>query len=312
MDENIADTNRKVQNDRLNKLNQSLNEVITANSRAVELLIDIISSNPKRMLMGKENIVIRGDLATYCVPIEPILNRLKSPFSNSETGFDTVEVHPKDHFVRQEARACIQVDAEEHIPSGDVIASYLLGLSNDMATWTKPNMRPLRDALLQTYGLTTSPISKPLIEYVLQQHNAIMDVESGYLVMPGTNGFTWRIGFANPLVYGYTLEMKKPRQLNWQLISEDTRTLPSSYRFDNILDTVELIAEFPHSLIENKWNAFPLVRRIVAQQYKPLAKQIYEENCDEDNNSYGSMEHSETLLEMCIKLDQKIAKLVSA
>ena len=168
MAEYIADINRKVQNDRLSELNKSLNEVIAANSRAVELLVDIISSNPKRMLLGKENIVIRGDLATYCVPIEPILNRLKSPFSNSETGFDTVEVHPKDHFVRQEARACIQVDAEEHIPSGDVIASYLLGLSNDMATWTKPNMRPLRDALLQTYGLTTSPISKPLIESATQ------------------------------------------------------------------------------------------------------------------------------------------------
>ena len=312
MDENIADTNRKVQSDRLNELNQSLNQVIAANTRAVELLIDIISSNPQRMLMGKENIIIRGDLATYCVPIEPILKRLKSPFSNSETGFDTVEVHPKDHFVRQEARACIQVDAEEHIPSGDVIASYLLGLSNDMATWTKPNMRPLRDALLQTYGLTISPISKPLVEYVLQHHNAIMDVESGYLVMPGTNGFTWRIGFANPLVYGFTIEMKKPRQMNWQMISEDTRTLPSSYRFDNLLDSVELITEFPHSLIENKWAAFPLMRRIVAQQYKPLAKKIYEENCDEGNNTYGGMEHSETLLEMCIMLDQKIAKFASA
>ena len=312
MDGSIADTNRKVQNERLGKLNQSLNEVIAANTRAVELLIDIIASNPRRMLMGKENIVIRGDLATYCIPIEPILNRLKSPFSNSETGFDTVEVHPKDHFVGQEARACIQVDAEEHIPSGDVIASYLLGLSNDMVTWTKPNMRPLRDALLQTYGLTTSPISKPLIQYVMQQHSAAMDVESGYLIMPGSNGFTWRIGFANPLVYGFTLEMKKPRQMNWQLISEDTRTLPSSYRFDNILDSVELIAEFPHSLIENKWDAFPLLRRIVAQQYKPLAKQIYEENCDEDNNTYGGMEHSETLLKMCVKLDQKIAKLASA
>ncbi len=312
MDGNIADTNRKVQNDRLSELNQSLNKVIAANTRAVELLIDIISSNPERMLMGKENIVIRGDLATYCVPIEPILNRLKSPFSNSETGFDTVEVHPKDHFVRQEVRACIQVDAEEHIPSGDVIASYLLGLSNDMATWTKPNMRPLRDALLQTYGLTTSPLTKPLVKYLKQQHNAEMDVESGCLIMPGTNGFTWRIGFANPLVYGFTIEMKKPRQLNWQLISEDTRTLPSSYRFDNILDSVELIAEFPHSLIENKWEAFPLFRRIVAQQYKPLAKQIYEENCDEDNNTYGSMEHDLTLLEMCIILDQQIAKLASA
>ena len=312
MAEYIADINRKVQNDRLSELNKSLNEVIAANARAVELLVEIISSNPRRMLMGKENIIIRGDLATYCIPIEPILNRLKSPFSNSETGFDTVEVHPKDHFVRQEARACIQVDAEEHIPSGDVIASYLLGLSNDMVTWTKPNMRPLRDALLQTYGLTTSPLTKPLVQYLKQQHNAIMDVESGYLTLPGTNGFTWRIGFANPLVYGFTIEMKKPRQMNWQLISEDTRTLPSSYRFDNILDSVELITEFPHSLVENKWDAFPLMRRIVAQQYKPLAKQIYEENSDEDNNTYVSMEHNETLLEMCVKLDQQIAKLASA
>ena len=36
------------------------------------------------------------------------------------------------------------------------------------------------------------------------------------------------------------------------------------------------------------------------------------QNCDEENNTYGSMEHSETLLDMCVKLDQKIAKLACA
>ena len=77
MDENIADINRQMQNKRLNELKQSLDEIILANGKAIELLIQIISTNPKRMLMGKENIVIRGDLATYCVPIEPILNRMK-------------------------------------------------------------------------------------------------------------------------------------------------------------------------------------------------------------------------------------------
>ena len=142
MDDNTADTNRQMQNKRLNELKQSLDEIVLANGKAIELLIQIISTNPKRMLMGKENIVIRGDLATYCVPIEPILNRMKSPFSNSDTGFDTVEVHPKDHFVSNESRACIQVDASEEIPAGDIIASYLLGLSNVLATWTKPNMSP--------------------------------------------------------------------------------------------------------------------------------------------------------------------------
>ena len=309
MDGNIAGTNRKVQNDRLSELNQSLNEVIAANTRAVELLIDIISSNPRRMLMGEKNIVIRGDLATYCVPIEPILNRLKSPFSNSETGFDTVEVHPKDHFVRQEVRACIQVDAEEHIPSGDVIASYLLGLSNDMATWTKPSMRPLRDALVQTYGLTTSPLTKPLVQYLKQQHNATMDVESGYLEMPGTNGFTWRIGFGNPLVYGFSLEMKKPRQKNWQLISEDTRHLPSSYRFGNLLDAAELVADFPKSLLEDEWSSFSLVRRIVGQYYKPLATKVHNENLEEET-AYG--DHPESLHQTFLQLDRKIAKLASA
>jgi hypothetical protein len=312
MEENAADTNRQMQNKRLNELKHSFGEIIIANSRAFELLAQVISTNPRRMLMGKENIVIRGDLATYCVPIQPLLNRMKSPFSNGNTGFDAVEVHPKDHFISNEGRACIQVDAAEDIPSGDVIASYLLGLANDISTWSKPNMRPLRDALLQLYGLTTSPLTKPLGKYLQEKHGAKFDVEKEYLQLSGTNGFSWRIGFGNPLVYGVSLEMKKPRQKNWQLICEDTRTLPSSYRFDNILDAAELVEEFPQLLVENQWSAFPLIRRIVAQNYKPLAAQIYKENCDEEVNSYSDIEHSKSLHEMCLQLDQKIAELASA
>ena len=309
MDENIADINRQMQSKRLNELKQSLDEIISANGKAIELLIQIISTNPKRMLMGKENIVIRGDLATYCVPIEPILNRMKSPFSNSDSGFDTVEVHPKDHFVSNESRACIQVDASDEIPSGDVIASYLLGLSNDLATWTKPNMSPLRDALLQTYGLTLSPLTEPLVKYLQDSHGATMDIKRGHLDLSGTNGFIWRIGFGNPLVYGFSLEMKKPRQKNWQLISEDTRHLPSSYRFGNLLDAAALVADFPKSLLEDEWSSFSLVRRIVGQYYKPLATQIHTENLDGENRL---SDHPESLHQTFVQLDRKIAKLASA
>ena len=310
MDENIADINRKMQSKRLNELKQSLDEIISANGKAIELLMQIISTNPKRMLMGKENIVILGDLATYCVPIEPILNRMKSPFSNSDSGFDTVEVHPKDHFVSNESRACIQVDASDEIPSGDIIASYLLGLSNDLATWTKPNMSPLRDALLQTYGLTLSPLTEPLVKYLQDTHGATMDIKKGHLNLAGTNGFIWRIGFGNPLVYGFTLEMKKPRQKNWQLISEDTRRLPSNYRFGNLLDAAALVSEFPKSLLEDEWSSFPLVRRIVGQYYKPLATQIHAENLDEEDQ--GHLHHPESFHQTFVQLDRKIAKLASA
>jgi len=310
MDENIADINRKMQSKRLNELKQSLDEIISANGKAIELLMQIISTNPKRMLMGKENIVILGDLATYCVPIEPILNRMKSPFSNSDSGFDTVEVHPKDHFVSNESRACIQVDASDEIPSGDIIASYLLGLSNDLATWTKPNMSPLRDALLQTYGLTLSPLTEPLVKYLQDTHGATMDIKKGHLNLAGTNGFIWRIGFGNPLVYGFTLEMKKPRQKNWQLISEDTRRLPSNYRFGNLLDATALVSEFPKSLLEDEWSSFPLVRRIVGQYYKPLATQIHAENLDEEDQ--GHLHHPESFHQTFVQLDRKIAKLASA
>jgi hypothetical protein len=309
MDGEIADINRQMQSKRLNELKQSLDEIISANGKAIELLIQIISNNPKRMLMGKENIVIRGDLATYCVPIEPILNRMKSPFSNSDSGFDTVEVHPKDHFVSNESRACIQVDAADEIPSGDVIASYLLGLSNDLATWTKPNMSPLRDALLQTYGLTLSPLTEPLVKYLHDTHDATMDIKKGYLDLTGTNGFIWRIGFGNPLVYGFSLEMKKPRQKNWQLISEDTRHLPSSYRFGNLLDAAALVADFPKSLLEDEWSSFSLVRRIVGQYYKPLATQIHGENLEGENLL---LNHPESLQQTFLQLDRKIAKLASA
>ena len=309
MDDNTADTNRQMQNKRLNELKQSLDEIVLANGKAIELLIQIISTNPKRMLMGKENIVIRGDLATYCVPIEPILNRMKSPFSNGDTGFAQVEVHPKDHFVSNESRACIQVEASEEIPAGDIIASYLLGLSNDLATWTKPNMSPLRDALLQTYGLTLSPLTEPLVKYLQETHSATMDIKRGYLTLAGTNGFIWRIGFGNPLVYGFSLEMKKPRQKNWQLISEDTRHLPSRYRFGNFIDAAALISEFPKSLIEDEWSSFSLVRRIVGQYYKPLAAKIHKENTDGD---IYHLDHPDSLNQILSQLDKKIAKLASA
>ena len=44
MDENIADINRKMQSKRLNELKQSLDEIISANGKAIELLIQIIST----------------------------------------------------------------------------------------------------------------------------------------------------------------------------------------------------------------------------------------------------------------------------
>jgi hypothetical protein len=218
-------------------------------------------------------------------------------------------VHPKDHFVSNESRACIQVEASEEIPAGDIIASYLLGLSNDLVTWTKPNMSPLRDALLQTYGLTLSPLTEPLVKYLNETHSATMDIKRGYLNLAGTNGFIWRIGFGNPLVYGFSLEMKKPRQKNWQLISEDTRHLPSSYRFGNLIDAAALISEFPKSLIEDEWSSFSLVRRIVGQYYKPLAAKIHKENTDGD---IYHLDHPDSLNQILSQLDKKIAKLASA
>ena len=39
MDENIADINRQMQSKRLNELKQSLDEIILANGKAIELLI---------------------------------------------------------------------------------------------------------------------------------------------------------------------------------------------------------------------------------------------------------------------------------
>jgi hypothetical protein len=136
-----------------------------------------------------------------------------------------------------------------------------------------------------------------------------MDIKRGYLNLAGTNGFTWRIGFGNPLVYGFSLEMKKPRQKNWQLISEDTRHLPSSYRFGNLIDAAALVSEFPKSLIEDEWSSFSLVRRIVGQHYKPLAAQIHKENIAGDNHHF---DHPDSLNQILSQLDKKIAKLASA
>ena len=81
-----------------------------------------------------------------------------------------MEVHPKDHWIRNYKSACIQVKSDPQIPSIDTLTGLLLGLMNDKISFLDSRMSQLRTALIALYGLEKSPITEVLEEFFAKSH----------------------------------------------------------------------------------------------------------------------------------------------
>ena len=77
---------------------------------------------------------------------------------------------------------------------------------SDRDLFVDPNQRPFRAALLRTYGLIQSPISKLFSAFIDKQYGATIDYASGEISVKGTHGFTWHLGgINNPEVNSFSL-----------------------------------------------------------------------------------------------------------
>lgn len=209
-------------NHRANAFIQCFQSSLDSNSKALTLLKGVLEENPDKIRIGRNNILIFGDLGSYCIAIENLLLSFHNVYSqNSFAGFESVEIHPKDRWIRSCPTACIQVDSGRHIPSIDTLTGLVLGLMNDKLSFTTPDMRNLRAGLISLYGYDTSPISDVLENYLIQNYPSLEKLD-GEFVVSGTDGWKWFIGFSDPEITGYSIS-SSIKDGPKRLIVEDTR-----------------------------------------------------------------------------------------
>tara|TARA_B100000029_G_scaffold76374_1_gene68242 strand:- start:457 stop:1341 length:885 start_codon:yes stop_codon:yes gene_type:complete len=178
----------------------------------IEFLTGIIEDHPDRVYHGvKErpdsNLIIRGGLANYCIPLEPIFQAFTNPFSEDcNLGIPMVEVHPLGQWVRHPAYACIQPNGHSQIPGTDSIGILITALISDRELFANQSQGPFRNALVKTYGMIHSPISEVLAKSLKDLYGATIDFAIGEISIKGTHGFTWHLGGAHdPSVTSYSL-----------------------------------------------------------------------------------------------------------
>ena len=79
---------------------------------------------------------------------------------------------------------------------------------------------PLRHALFNLYGVSASPSSAALKEFLDSTMDATYIPGENVVEIKGTNGWKWRMSDGNPLVSGFTIWFKKPRQRAWKKVTK--------------------------------------------------------------------------------------------
>jgi hypothetical protein len=188
-------------------------ETQRVNLVGIEFLKGIIEDYPDRVYHGvnerpDSNLIVQGDLANYCIPLEPILQAFANPFSTQLNleGLPPVEVHPLGKWVRAHADACIQPNGHLDIPGTDTIGILIAGLVSDRDLFVDPSQGPFRSALMRTYGMIRSPASELFATFLDKQYGANIDYAAAEISVKGTHGFTWYLGGINdPEVRSYSL-----------------------------------------------------------------------------------------------------------
>ena len=268
--------------DRADAFIEMYQDSIRKNQKALELLQTILHEESEHIRIGRKMLIVRGELASYCISVKELLERFNNAYSNnSGVGFSRVEVHPVDHWVREHSSACIQVDSPMDMPSIDTLISLLLGLKNDVAMFGEEGIPQLRDALIERYGFELSPITEVLSDFLATKYGAINDIDEGEIRMEGSNGWTWHFGYRDPEVPGFRLSSSVrggPKRLH--LV--DTRE-GISYSKD-IERILELFSSAPRCLMNG--NKYRLSRsidlcRTIAEVYAPLRRAIEEDGIEE-------------------------------
>jgi len=215
-----------VQSQKRSNLMREFSAITASHIRAFEFLDEIMNSEPDKIMLDDDCIVVVGQLATYRVKTNTLLQRLRNPIVYG-MGFDTISVHAKGKLDKEKCTfACIQSISDVNVPFADSIAAMIFGLLNDSNFFDSENGDTLRTALIELYGPNPhSPIGDKMKDYFSSRFNANYDLESLTVSFRGTHGFKWRIGFGNPLAVGFSLEYKKPRQRHWRLLTKDTASV---------------------------------------------------------------------------------------
>ncbi len=237
--------------ERANGLIECFEASLDSNRKALSLLKGVLEENSDSIRVARNNIVILGDLASYCIPIVDLL----IPFHNvygkhSQGGFRTVEVHPKDHWIRNHKSACIQVKSDPQIPSVDTLTGLLLGLMNDKISFLDSRMSPLRTALISLYGLEKSPISEVLEEFIAKSYTDFERV-NGRITIFGTDGWKWHIDYSDPEVNGFSISSSIKGGPE-RLIVEDTTH--DGYWWGGLEDILDQVSPWPRALKSGRFN----------------------------------------------------------
>tara|TARA_B100000003_G_scaffold44990_1_gene38728 strand:+ start:343 stop:1239 length:897 start_codon:yes stop_codon:yes gene_type:complete len=264
------------QTKKLEQFQGQINDSFEAMHTSFDYLMKTINKNPDRILFDAENIVILGNLATYTIPLESILSRLKNPFAGG-SGLQTTKTTRKGETKGKETSVCIQPDYKNvaDLPGCDILDSYFLMLLNDDKFIQHPAHGPLRRAMLLLYGLNESPASKAMKTWIESTTAAEFKPEEAAVEVKGTDGWKWRVTDANPLVDGFTIYFKKKNQRKWTKVVQDSSQFEYCYHYDDVLSLVELLSDSPRVLIQDEMYASDeYFMRQVAKHHAPVAKRL--------------------------------------
>ena len=266
---------------RMQNLLDEITETQRLNLVGLEFLRGILEDNSDRVYHGvaerpNSNIIVRGELANYCIPLEPIIQVFSNPFAlTTPDGLPPVEVHPLGKWVRHHTNACIQPLDHLEIPGTDSLGILVVGLLSDRDLFMDPGQDPFRRALLRTYGMIQSPISKLYSEYLQKHHGATIDYVKGEISIMGTHGFTWHLGgINNPEVSSYSLSSSirgGPRRIH----TEDTFHCMSDCRSLRYL--LPTLSKAPRIFLEQEDDDLAASEEIlssVAKYWAPLRRAI--------------------------------------
>ena len=261
------------------KLLEDITESQRVNLVGLEFLKGIIEDNSDRVYHGladrpDSNLIVRGELANYCIPLERIIQSFANPFVDSFAGLPTVEVHPLGKWRRHHASACIQPHEHSEIPGTDSLAILIVGLLSDRDLFTNPKQPSFRNALLSTYGAIKSPVSEIYSDYLHDQFGATIDYDTGEFSIKGTHGFTWHLGgLHDPDVRSYSLSssVRGARRIH----TEDTWHCISDCRSLKYL--LPTLAKAPRIFLEGEDDDLGHAKEIlesVAEHWAPLRSAI--------------------------------------
>ena len=289
-DENEKETpsaSFEYQEEKKNVFKNLVTDSFTAMQTSFDYLLKTIERNPDRIIFAGDKIIILGKLATYSVPLDGLIQRMRNPYAGG-SGLNATTATFKGILDGKETSVCIQPDHQNvaNLPGCDVLDSYFLMLLNDDKFIQQERHGPLRHSLLNLYGLSASPASEALKEFFDVTMDATYIPGENVVEIKGTNGWKWRMSDGNPLVKGFTIWFKKPRQRAWKQVVPDTIEFEYAYHYEDVFSILELLSDSPRVLVEDETYASDgYFRKMVAPHYSPLEKRLI---ADENNEREGA------------------------